>query len=37
MIIGVIVVALIPARRVRERMNQAPEEVSLVESAAHGL
>lgn len=37
MVIGVIVVALIPARRVRERMNQAPEEVSLAESAAHGL
>lgn len=37
MIIGVIVVALIPARRVRERMNQAPEEVSLVDSAAPGL
>ena len=37
MILGVIVVALIPGRRVREQLALAPEEVALVDTAAHGL
>jgi hypothetical protein len=37
MILGVVVVALIPARRVRERLAEPPEEVSLVETASHAL
>lgn len=37
MVLGVIVVAIIPGRRVREQLAQPPEEVSLVETVSHGL
>jgi hypothetical protein len=37
MVLGVIVVALIPGRRVRAQLALAPEEVSLVDTASHGL
>lgn len=37
MVLGVVVVALIPGRRVREQLAREPEEVSLVDTAAHAL
>lgn len=37
MVIGIIVVACIPARRVREKLAEAPEAVPLAETATAGL
>jgi hypothetical protein len=37
MIIGVIVVAIIPARQVRERLALAPDDVPLADTVAPGL
>lgn len=37
MIVGVVVVVCMPARRVRDRLRAAPEEIPLAEAAAHGM
>ena len=37
MVIGVIVVALIPGKQVRERLAAAPEDVPLADTVAHGV
>lgn len=37
MIIGIIVIAFIPIRRVRARMDEIPEEIPLSDAVAHGL
>jgi hypothetical protein len=37
MAVGAIVVAFIPAKRVRDRLRSAPAEIPLVDSAAHAV
>jgi hypothetical protein len=37
MVIGAIVVGFIPAKRVRDRLRSAPEEIPLAEGTAHAM